>query len=215
MDEQSTRHRFARLVVAAVGFTLIVAVIDAVRSRRNPSACPYRARFTLALPRPFITRERLQRALEPRSSERILEVGPGTGYYTLDVAERIIPDGTLDVIDLQQEMLDHTEHRAADRGLSNLIPRQGNAQHLPYEDDTFDAAYLVAVLGEVPDQEAALRELHRVVKPNGRLVVGEALPDPHMIAFDSLRERATGVGFECDRRFGWAGGYVARLHVPV
>lgn len=54
--------------------------------RKNPSACPYNQRFWVQAPHPFITRERLLATLAPRPGERILEIGPGTGYYTLDVA---------------------------------------------------------------------------------------------------------------------------------
>ena len=81
----------------------------------------------------------------------MLEVGPGTGYYSLDVAEWVAPAGQLDIFDLQQEMLDHTMRRAAERTLDNLTPGQGDARRLPYPDASFDAAFLAAVLGEIPD----------------------------------------------------------------
>jgi hypothetical protein len=54
--------------------------------RRNPSAMPYWQRFFVELPHPGITRARLVEALEPRPRERLLEVGPGPGYYALTVA---------------------------------------------------------------------------------------------------------------------------------
>ena len=63
--------------------------------RRNPSACPYSQRFWVEAPHPFITRERLREILEPRPGERLLEVGPGTGYYTLPVAGWLAPGGQL------------------------------------------------------------------------------------------------------------------------
>src|SRR5919201_2009363 len=71
--------------------------------RIHPSACPYSQRFWVEAPHPFITRERLREALEPRPGERLLEVGPGTGYYTLPAAEWIGPSGSLDVLDVQQD----------------------------------------------------------------------------------------------------------------
>src|SRR5919205_3801897 len=126
--------------------------------RKNPSACPYSQRFWVEAPHPFITRTRLRGILEPRPGERVLEIGPGTGYYTLDLAAWVGPDGAVEIFDLQQEMLDHTIRRARERGLWNVNPTQGDAQQLPYEDDSFDAAVLVTMLGEIPDQEAALRE---------------------------------------------------------
>jgi ubiquinone/menaquinone biosynthesis C-methylase UbiE len=108
----------------------------------------------------------------------VLEVGVGTGYYSLHVARWLEPSGTLDVLDIQHEMLDQTVCRAHESGISNIIPVRGDAQDLPYPDNCFDAAYLNFVLGEIPDQDATLRELRRILKPGGRLVVGEAFTDP-------------------------------------
>jgi SAM-dependent methyltransferase len=179
--------------------------------RKNPSACPYSQRFWVGAPHPLITRARLREILEPKPGERILEVGPGTGYYTLDVAEWVKPDGRVDILDIQQEMLDHTMRRAGERGLANVTPSRGDASALPYEDGTFDAAFLVTVLGEIPDQDVALRELARVLKPGGRLVVGELLGDPHYVRLAPLRLRASGAGVAYERRVGTVPGYFARF----
>lgn len=185
---------------------------SAVWWRRNPSACPYNQRFWVQAPHPFITRARMRAALAPRPGETILEIGPGTGYYSLDVAGALEPGGTLHIFDLQQEMLDHTMRRATAAGLANVVPRQGDARELPYEDDTFDAALMVTVLGEVPDQERALAELARVLKAGGRLVVGELFGDPHMVTERALRDRGASAGLDFDRRVGPALGYFGVLH---
>jgi ubiquinone/menaquinone biosynthesis C-methylase UbiE len=182
--------------------------------RKNPSACPYSQRFWVEAPHPLITRDRLRETLEPSPGERILEIGPGTGYYTLDLAEWVGADGTVEIFDLQKEMLDHTIRRARERGLWNVSPTQGDAQNLPYEDDSIDAAILVATLGEIPDQDAALREVARVLRPGGRLIVGELFGDPHMVTVGSLERRAEGAGLRLEKRSGPTLGYFARL-VPV
>ncbi len=179
--------------------------------RKNPSACPYSQRFWVEAPHPLITRERLREILEPKPGERILEVGPGTGYYTLDVAEWVKPDGQVDILDIQQEMLDHTMLRAGGRGLSNVSPTRADATAMPCDDGTYDAAFLVTVLGEVPDQDGALRELARVLKPGGRLIVGELLGDPHYVRLAPLRLRTSGAGLSYERRVGSALGYFARF----
>lgn len=108
-------------------------------------------------------------------------------------------------------MLDHVLRRARERSIANVAATQGDAQSLPYPDNSFDAAYLTAVLGEVPDQELALRELGRVLKPGGHLVVGEVFPDFHMVPFRSLRERAERAGLVFERRLGGPLGYFARF----
>jgi ubiquinone/menaquinone biosynthesis C-methylase UbiE len=182
--------------------------------RRNPTAMPYWQRFFVDLPHPGITRERLVEILEPRPRERLLEVGPGTGYYALTIAESL-DRGRLEVYDLQQEMVDHVLRRAKERGISNVTGWTGDAQDMLFEKNRFDGAYLTVMLGEIPDQDAALRELARVVKPGGRVVVGEIAADPHFVTFGSLRERAERAGLELERRSGGALAYFARFRVPA
>jgi ubiquinone/menaquinone biosynthesis C-methylase UbiE len=194
---------------AVLGFG--VAAVWALRARKNPSACPFSQRLLLDFPRPFMRRETLRDLLQPAPGERVLEVGPGTGYYALDVAPRLAPGGRLDVLDIQQPMLDELMHRADTAGIVNIVPLHGDAQALSYPDASFDAAYLVATLGEIPDQDRALRELRRVLKPDGRLVIGEGQPDPHMVPLPDLRQRADTAGLHLTRHLGGRLGYLARF----
>jgi ubiquinone/menaquinone biosynthesis C-methylase UbiE len=186
--------------------------------RKNPSACPYGQRFWVEAPHPVITRDRLREVLAPAPGERILEIGPGTGYYTLDIAEWLLPGsadpgggGLVEIFDLQQEFLDHVMRRAAERGLANVVPTQGDATALPYEDDSIDAVVLTAVLGEIPEPLAALREIRRVLKPGGRLVVGEIFGDPHFTTQGALARQAAEAGLEVETRSGNRLAYFARL----
>ena len=179
--------------------------------RTHPSACPYSQRFWVEAPHPFITRARLREILEPRPGERLLELGPGTGYYSLHVAEWLSPGGALAVVDIQPEMLDHTMRRAAEHGIGNISPTRADARELPFDDDSFDGAYLVTVLGEIPDQDAALRELRRVVRPGGRIVVGELFGDPHMVTHSALAQRAGDAGLRVERKLDGALWHFTRL----
>lgn len=196
-----------RLLGAAAAATLAAALWW----RKNPSACPYGQRFWVEAPHPIITRERLRSVLRPEPGERLLEIGVGTGYYSLDMAEWIAPDGTLELFDLQQEFLDHVMRAAADRGLQNLVPTQGDATALPYEDASIDAVILTAVLGEIPDSAAALREIYRVLKPNGRLVVGELFGDPHFTTRGSLQRLGAESNLQLADLSGNWFGYFAQL----
>ncbi len=179
--------------------------------RKNPSACPYGQRFWVEAPHPIITRDRLRQVLRPVPGERLLEIGPGVGYYTLDMAEWVGAEGKVEIFDLQQEFLDHTTARAGERGLTNVVPTQGDATALPYEDDSMDAAVLTAVLGEIPDTARALREIRRVLRPSGRLVVGELFGDPHFTPLTSLRSQCEEAGLSFEERSGNWFGYFARL----
>jgi ubiquinone/menaquinone biosynthesis C-methylase UbiE len=179
--------------------------------RKNPSACPYGQRFWVEAPHPIITRERLRAVLAPAPGERLAEIGVGTGYYSLDLAEWIGPEGTLELFDLQQEFLDHAMRAAAERGLANLVPTQGDATALPYEDASVDAVILTAVLGEIPDSDAALREIRRVLRPGGRLVVGELFGDPHFTTRAALERQGAAAGLRFEQCSGNWFGYFARL----
>ena len=201
----STRLRSA-FVVACAGWIGLRAWASL-----RPTAFPERAWPILDIPRPLISRRGLLDILEPRAGERVLEVGPGTGYYTLPVADRMAPTGVLEILDIQQGFLDHTVRRARGRGLANVVPTLGDGGALPYPSSRFDAAYLITVLGEVPDPQAALAELHRVLRPGGRLVVGEILIDPDFITPGWLVRHARAAGFELDRRVGASVGYFARF----
>lgn len=204
------RKRLTALVaggLALAGGAGLLAYV--VRQRREPSACPYGQRFSLDLPHPSVTRPRLREVLAPEPGQRVLEIGPGTGYYTLHAARWLEPAGTLEVLDIQQEMLDHTMRRARALGVPNVVPTRGDARALPYPDGRFDAAYLVATLGEVPDKGSALAELRRVLKRGGRLVVGEVLLDPHSVSLSELRGLAAATGLEHERTLEGIFGYYA------
>jgi len=179
--------------------------------RKNPSACPYGQRFWVEAPHPIITRDRLREVLRPEPGERVLEIGPGVGYYTLHMAEWVGPEGRIEIFDLQQEFLDHTATRAAGRGLANVIATQGDATELPYEDDSMDAVVLTAVLGEIPDSHTALRQIERVLKPSGRLIVGELFGDPHFTTQSSLKRQAAAAGLAWSEHSGNWFAYFARL----
>lgn len=204
-----------RRLLAAAGLATLGA---ALWWRKNPSACPYGQRFWVEAPHPIVTRGRLRDVLAPQPGERVLEIGPGTGYYTLDMAEWLTPGsgdpsggGFVEIFDLQQEFLDHVMSRATERGLANVIPTQGDATALPYEDASMDAVVLTAVLGEIPDTAAALGEIRRVLKPAGRLIVGELFGDPHFTTQASLKQQAAEAGLAYETHSGNWFAYFARL----
>ena len=206
----------AMLLVGAWRWAAASAVLalgtDAVGrawSRMSPVPLPSYMWWFLLLPRGPHSPKNLRRILEPRRGERILEIGPGVGVHAQVIAATLEPDGVLDVIDVQQAMLDRLMRRAARSGLTNIVPRQGDAQNLPYPSRTFDAAYLIGVLGEVPDAAAALRELRRVLKPTGRLIVGELLIDPDFISLPALREKGDDAGLAFVRQAGPGAAYWA------
>lgn len=98
----------------------------------------------------------------------ILEVGVGTGknfpYYP--------QDGRVVGIDFAERMLARARERARELG-TRVILREGDVQHLDFADNTFDTVVASCVFCSVPDPVQGLRELNRVVKPNGKILLLE------------------------------------------
>ena len=181
-------------------------------SRDRPGPLPASLRWVLAVPRPS---GGLRRALAAKPGERILEIGPGLGQQATVVAQWVGPEGRVDVVDVQEEMLQATAARAARRELGNVVPQLATESGtLPYNDEAFDRAYLSSVLGEISDPTNALRELHRVLRKGGRLVVSELAIDPDFISARRLEQLCCAAGFERDARFGWSFAYYARYEKP-
>ena len=171
---------------------------------------PYAQRRLLDVRLPFLTAANLDAMLRPCHGERILEIGPGTGLQTLHVAPHLGPDGRLDIVDIQQEMLDHVMARAERANLSTIHPHCADARELPFDAGTFDAVYLVTALGEIPEPERVLGAAATVLKPGGRLIVGEFF-DRHWIPFGRLHRLADSRGLHLAGRRGPSLAYLARF----
>lgn len=198
-------------VLAAGAAVLVFAWLSRALSLRYPSPMPAHLRWVLV--HPTGDRRRLLEAVDPRQGERLLEIGPGAGHHAIEVAAALAPSGRLDVLDAQQAMLDAVADRAKRRGVSGIVGVAGNAcERLPYPDACFDGAYLVGVLGELPDPEATLRELRRVVRPGGRLVIGETpVLDPDGIVRRRAVDLAEHAGFARSSVRGSSLSYFARF----
>ena len=179
--------------------------------RLHPTPRPFAQRLWIEVPHPFISQRRLHQTLEPALGERVLEVGVGGGRYALKVAGMLGESGRLEVVDLQEEMLTLTMRRARNQRIANVMPVRGDGAALPFLNDAFDAVYIVSTLGQLPDMTAALRELRRVLRVKGRLVVGEVCYDPHGVFFGPLLRLATDVGFKFERRVGGMTGFFAHF----
>jgi ubiquinone/menaquinone biosynthesis C-methylase UbiE len=108
----------------------------------------------------------------------------------VEIARRLTY-GRLDLFDIQPEMLDKARRQLERAGFRDVGFTAGQAaEGFPFPDESFDVAYLAAVIGEVPDQQACIRSLRRVLRPGGRLVFAEMFPDPDRLSVQQLRALA-------------------------
>ena len=111
--------------------------------------------------------------LEP--GERVVDVGCGGGIDSLIAAKMVGPAGAVVGVDMTPAMLAKARASAAAAGIDNVEFRAGFGEALPVEDGWADVVISNGVLNLMPDKDAALREMARVLKPGGRLQIGDIL----------------------------------------
>jgi SAM-dependent methyltransferase len=129
----------------------------------------------------------------------VADLGCGTGFFTVEMARRVGRTGMVHAVDLQEQMIAHTQQRIRAAGVGEQVRFHHSGIHsLPLPDDSLDLALMAAVLGEVPARTLALDEVRRVLKPGARLAITEELPDPAYAPAPLVRRWAEEAGF----RFG-------------
>jgi ubiquinone/menaquinone biosynthesis C-methylase UbiE len=111
----------------------------------------------------------VREALAASPGERILDVGCGPGFYCAELAAEVRSSGSVVGVDSSPAMLRLAARRCA--GYERVELRPGDAASLPVDDASFDAAVCVQVLEYVADPTVAVAEMHRVLRPGGRVVV--------------------------------------------
>jgi SAM-dependent methyltransferase len=112
---------------------------------------------------------------ELSSGERIVDVGCGAGIDSLIAAKKVGPNGRVIGVDMTSSMLKKSRRAAEEAELKNVQFREGYAEALPVDDGWADVVISNGVLNLMPDKAAALEEMNRVLKPGGRLQIGDIL----------------------------------------
>jgi arsenite methyltransferase len=109
--------------------------------------------------------------LEP--GELVLDVGSGAGTDSLVAAQMVGSEGRVTGIDMTSEMLAKARASAAEMDAANVQFVEGEVEKLPFEDESFDVAISNGVIDLVPDKDAVFSEIHRVLRPDGRIQIAD------------------------------------------
>jgi SAM-dependent methyltransferase len=112
-------------------------------------------------------------ALSP--GDKVVDIGSGAGFDSLIAARMVSPNGQVIGMDMTPEMIEKARRGAEEAGISDVEFRHGFAEELPIEDHWADVLISNGVLNLIPDKPAALQEMARVLKPGGRLQIGDIL----------------------------------------
>lgn len=132
----------------------------------------------------------------------VLEVGPGNGRYTVEAARRVGNRGKLVTIDIEPKMIERVRQRAQAEGLTNLEAKVADVYNLPFEDEMFDAIYMITVISEIPEPVRAMKEFYRVLAPSGTLAFSELLTDPDYPLAQTLIRQAGEASFRLKEKLG-------------
>ncbi len=122
----------------------------------------------------------------------VLDVGSGVGHWTLLLAPFLHPEARVTGVDRERVWVEEAIARATARGLDQRFTYvQGDAQRLPFADDTFDLTTCQTVLIHLPDPSVAIAEMLRVTKPGGRIAVAEPNNVSESLLLDSISSRAS------------------------
>ncbi len=196
---------FFTFLIALGCFALIVFII--LRIIRRYYKFPAPALLTRLIDNPIRRKliqkpERIALRMNLEPGMIVLEIGPGKGSYTKAVAKKILPDGKVYALDIQESVINRLKKKIEKEGITNIIPKIDDAYNLSFEDESVDRVLMIACLPEIPDPIRALKELNRVLKADGMVSLSEMIPDPDYPRRKTEIKWARSAGFELEEQFG-------------
>ncbi|MCT4617829.1 MAG: class I SAM-dependent methyltransferase [Marinisporobacter sp.] len=165
----------------------------------KPSVCPWWIGYILASPLRKL-RQNPIKILDPYiySGNKILDVGCGMGYFSVEMAKLVGDIGKVYCVDLQEKMLKGLQGRAKKRNVHHqIIPIQCSYQSLNINHlkESIDFALAFAVIHEVPDKDRFFKEIHDSLKEGGKLLFSEPKGHVRKENFDVSLDVAKSIGF--------------------
>lgn len=186
-------------------------------SAKRSLPCPSWLGWLVELDNPLFRNNRAEAivaGLAVAPGMRVADLGCGPGRLTLPLARAVGETGHVLAVDLQAAMLSRMEGRARAEGLSWIEPLQAALGGGALPVGRFDRITLATVLGELPDQAAAMAEIAAALVPGGRLAVTEVIADPHFQSRPKVKALAEGAGLVEMSRSGGAVSFTLYFEKP-
>ena len=206
------------IFIGLVSLVTLIAIGWRFVSRRHSLPCPVWLRWLVELDNPFTKTNRaavITEHLELRTGMTVLDAGCGPGRLTIPVARKVGTEGEVVAVDIQRGMLKRAQEKARNANITNIQFVEAGLGEGKLGCNRFDRAVLVTVLGEIPDRQAAMKEIYDALKPGGILSVTEIIFDPHFQGRKTVSRIAESVGFRESRFYGNKIAFTLNLEKPV
>ena len=186
-------------------------------SRRHSLPCPGWLRWLVELDNPFTSTNRaavITEHLELQTGMTVLDAGCGPGRIAIPIARRVGKEGEVVAVDIQPGMLKRAQEKARAANITNIQFVEAGLGQGKLGRNRFDRALLVTVLGEIPNREAAVKEIYDALKPGGILSVTEIIFDPHFQTRKTVARICKTAGFKENKFFGNRIAFTLNLEKP-
>ena len=142
-------------------------------------------------------------ALKLQEGDIVADIGAGSGYFTLRLAQAVGPQGMVYAVDTQSGMLHHLRQRLREEGINNVRTMQVPPHDPLLVDGSIDVVFVCNTYHHIEDREVYLRKIRRTLKPDGRIIIVEfnkegdipVGPSPQMrLSKDSVRKELQAAG---------------------
>jgi len=205
------------ILFSILALVLLIFIVWRLASRRRSLPCPVWLRWFVELDNPFTRTNRAEEiishlGLQPGMT--VVDVGCGPGRLAIPLARHVGSQGHVVAMDLQAGMLNRAREKAGAANLENICFLHAGIGEGKLERCRFDRAMMVTVLGEIPDRQAALKEVFDALKPGGILSVTEIIFDPHFQRRPTVTLLARTAGFQETAFWGNRIAYTVHLQKP-
>ena len=200
--------------LVASGVLVVIFFLWRYSSKRYVIPCPPWLSKMVEYDNPFAYENKAKQIIEHLSltpSQVVMDLGCGPGRVTIPLAKHY-PECKVVAADISEEMLAKVKIKAT--MLDNVEYLKIQLSENPLGKDQYDCILLVNVLGEIPNQKAAFKDIFCALKPSGVLSVSELIFDPHFQSISHIRGLAEEVGFIINAVYGSKWVYTIHLQKP-